>query len=155
MSKSIQQWCCGLLLAAALGSPSLAAERPTFNVTCDPRPNILAHPLYYAHTEYRREYNRPRYYPGWLAYKLAPTSQEAMVWYENKQAGNYDVRNAPPMYKRYYAPKPWEVLQTGPRPNSLQYDNPLRSPEPLNAPAPEAEPIKLGAAATPLAPQRR
>ena len=75
-----------LLLFAAFATTSfqapnsLAAERPTFNKTADPRPDILPHPFYYAHTEYRRAYNRPRYWSGWIADKIAANSQEAMVW---------------------------------------------------------------------------
>lgn len=96
-------------------SNSLAAERPTFNHTGDPRPDILPHPFYYAHTEYRRAYNRPRYWSGWTADKIATNSQEAMVWRENVAAGRYEGKNCPPVYKTYYYPKPWEALQTGPR----------------------------------------
>ncbi len=105
------------LLCAGSLNLAIAAERPTMNKTRDPRPDILAHPLYYAHTEYRREYNRPRMVPGWIAAQIAPTSQEAMVWYENLQAGNYNGKDCPPVYKSYYYPKPWEVLLTGPRPD--------------------------------------
>ncbi len=116
----------GILTACALLPSSIlppsgadAAERPTMNKrTCDPRPDILIHPLYNAHTEYRRQYNRPRFVPGWIAYKIAPTSQEAMVWCENLHAGSYDNHHSPPRFKRYYAPKPWEVLTTGPRPDT-------------------------------------
>lgn len=113
----------GLLLviacAAAGTLPAIgtAAERPTLNHTRDPRPDILPHPFYYAHTEYRRAYNRPRYWSGWIADKISVTSQEAMVWKENVAAGRYDGHDCPPMYKSYYYPKPWEVLLTGPRPD--------------------------------------
>ena len=104
------------LAPASLHAPnSLAAERPTFNNTADPRPDILPHPFYYAHAEYRRAYNRPRYWSGWVADKIAVNSQEAMVWRENVDAGRYNGKNCPPVYKTYYYPKPWEALQTGPR----------------------------------------
>jgi len=107
-----------LLLFVVASTLSQAAERPTLNFhTADPRPDILPHPFYNAHTEYRRAYNRPRFLTGWLAAQIEPTSQEAMVWYENLQDGNYDRKHTPPVYKRYYYPKPWEVLQTGPRPD--------------------------------------
>jgi len=75
----------------------------------------LPHPFYYAHTEYRRAYNRPRYWSGWIADKIAANSQEAMVWRENVDAGRYNGKNCPPVYRTYYYPKPWEALQTGPR----------------------------------------
>jgi hypothetical protein len=74
-----------------------------------------------------------------------------MVWCENVQAGNYDQKHMPPMYKRYFAPKPWEVLNTGPRPD-------FPAAEPVNAkrqrtsgdaeselsPVSESAPIDLG-----------
>ncbi len=114
MKRSLQALCF-LTLLVPCAPASFSSERPTMNVTRDPRPDILAHPFYYAHTEYRRAYNRPRFFAGWVAAQIEPTSQEAMVWYENLQAGRYDERNMPPMCKTYYYPKPWEVLQTGPR----------------------------------------
>ncbi|MEO8270104.1 MAG: hypothetical protein ABI557_10300 [Aureliella sp.] len=100
-------------------SNSLAAERPTFNHTLDPRPDILPHPFTDSHTGYRRAYNRPRFWGGWIADKVSLTSQEAMVWQDSLAAGLYDGKNCPPVYKTYYYPKSWEVLQTGPRPNFL------------------------------------
>lgn len=116
MKRSLQALCF-LVLLVPCAPASFSGERPTMNVTRDPRPDILAHPFYYAHTEYRRAYNRPRFLTGWVAAQIEPTCQEAMVWYENLQAGRYDERNMPPMCKTYYYPKPWEVLQTGPRPD--------------------------------------
>lgn len=140
MKRSLQA-----LFALALllqGAPaSFSAERPTMNVTCDPRPDILAHPFYYAHTEYRRAYNRPRFLSGWLVAQIEPTSQEAMVWYENLQAGRYDKKHMPPVYKTYCYPKPWEALQTGPRPDfskpkttpaKIQADSKAEAIEPLD-----------------------
>lgn len=112
-----------VLLSVACSSAGMqdcvtqAAERPTLNHTRDPRPDILPRPFYYAHTEYRRAYNRPRYVTGWIADKISHTSQEALVWQENVQAGRYAGKHCPPVYKTYYYPKPWEVLQTGPRPD--------------------------------------
>lgn len=41
-----------------------------------------------------------------------------MVWAENYREGNYDEKHMPPTYKRYFAPKPWEVLNTGARPDT-------------------------------------
>ncbi len=113
--------------ATVIQCPSArASERPTLNHTADPRPDILPHPFYYAHTEYRRAYNRPRYTSGWIADKISPTSQEAMVWQENVQAGRYAGKHCPPLYKTYYYPKPWEVLQTGARPDYAKPANQVR-----------------------------
>ena len=120
-----------MLLGLSFVARSGAAERPTLNHTCDPRPDILAHPLYDAHTEYRRAYNRPRNISGWVAYTISRTSQEAMVWEENRLAGSYDGKNCPPRYKRYFAPKPWEILQTGARPDFVSVDSSAREPAPI------------------------
>ncbi len=93
-------------------------ERPNLNHTADPRPNILPNELYNFHVPYRLRYNRPQYHVGKAMYHvISPTSQEAMVWKENVDAGRYDGHHCPPMYKGYYYPKPWEILNTGPRPN--------------------------------------
>ena len=132
----------GLAVVAAVGSMNamMAAERPTLNHhTHDPRPDILPHPLWDAHVEHRRAYNRPTYIGGWLAFKISRTSQEAMVWQENLLAGNYDRKHVPPMYKRFYAPKPWEVLATGPRPDFPEQKD-VPPPAAMNA-AIEAKPL--------------
>lgn len=120
MNKSMQMVMRGGMLCVCVfaASSTMAAERITFKKTCDPRPDILPHPIYDAHTEYRRAHNRPRYLTGWLASKIAPSSQEAMVWHENVCKGRYETHHAPPVYKRYFYPKPWEVLATGARPDT-------------------------------------
>lgn len=120
MSRTI---CRNIVFAASLfilSLPVFAGERPTLNVTCDPRPDILPSHWFNPVNEYRRVYNRPRYLTGKIAHTIAPSSQEAMVWCENYRAGVYSKKNAPPRYKRYFAPKPWEVLQTGARPDFTQ-----------------------------------
>ena len=99
------------------GTLAQAAERPTLLNTCDPRPDILPRPFYDNLTEYRAQYNRPRFIAGWLAYEVSRTSQEAMVWKENYCAGNYDQHHMPPIYKTYNYPKPWEALNVGARPD--------------------------------------
>ncbi|MCA9134187.1 MAG: hypothetical protein KDA45_13560 [Planctomycetales bacterium] len=144
VSSRFSQACLLLLLAASMGQ---AAERPTFNVTRDPRPDILPHPFYYAHTEYRLAYNRPRCISGWIAEKIAPSSQEAMVWRENLAHGRYDEKHLPPMYKRYFGPKPWEVLATGARPDFPKQPSQASSgldfhdtqPQPLPLPSRQSE----------------
>lgn len=136
----------GLLAFSPLCGDALSAERPTFQVTRDPRPDILPYHLYYATSEYRRDYNRPRYYSGWLAHKISRTSQEAMVWQENVQAGNYDQKHTPPMYKRYFAPKPWEVLQTGARPD-FPKPQPATSPRNRTSDTAEVEPSPVSESA--------
>lgn len=107
-----------ICLGFAVNSPlSPAAERPTLVKTCDPRPDILPRPFYENHTEYRAQYNRPRYLPGWIAFEISRTSQEAMAFEENYCVGNYSEKHMPPMCKYYMYPKPWEMMDTGARPN--------------------------------------
>lgn len=119
------------LMAPVFSGNCVGAERPTFNKgTCDPRPDILPSWLLDCTAgEYRRIYNRPRYVNGWLAHVVEPSSQEAMVWCEAKQMGLYQKPHQPAMYKQYYVPKPWEILNTGPRPDyakSNQSNRPLQ-----------------------------
>ncbi len=136
MRISAKLACCLFFALPASAHWMVAAERPTMKVTRDPRPDILAHPLYDSYTEYRRRYNRPRFVSGWVASKIAPSSQEAMVWRENYAAGRYDRKHMPPMFKRYYAPKPWEVLLTGPRADFAEPPQalpPSAAPEPIEA----------------------
>lgn len=133
---------CLCVLGFSISASSLdAGERPTLNKkTCDPRPDILPHPWYESRPEYRRTYNRPRYLSGWIAHRIAPTSQEAMVWCENLRAGAYEVKNSPPRYKRYFGPKPWEVLQTAARPDFARSSpQNASSPASLEDPAPKVE----------------
>lgn len=139
------------LLVLLTSTTCLAGERPTFNKTRDPRPDILPYWADHLPPEYRKSYNRPRFWPGWVASKIAPSSQEAMVWSENVRAGSYTVWNAPPRYTRYFAPKPWEVLQTGARPNTKSEKavpapamNSVMQPQPLPAgEAPMPAPLQL------------
>ncbi|MFK7738296.1 MAG: hypothetical protein AB8B50_19890 [Pirellulaceae bacterium] len=105
-----------LLVCLPIAS-TVGGERPTLNATCDPRPDILPYSWHNSIPEYRRVHNRPRFWSGWVAQQIAPSSQEAMVWCENLRTGAYDTKHAPPRYKRFYGPKPWEVLQTGARPD--------------------------------------
>lgn len=135
-----------LILATAvtvLSDVSIAAERPTFANTGDPRPDILVHPIYDAHVAYRKRYNRPRYWGGLVSATIAPSSLGAMVWKENVRAGNYEEHHMPPMYKRYFAPKPWELVQTGARPGTPNPGTALPIPsEPEIAPVPVPMPLE-------------
>lgn len=81
------------------------------------RPDFLPHAISKSIPEYRQEYNRPRYWPGWIAYKIEPSSQEAMAWQTNYCNGNYKNRSGA-FVPTYYYPKPWESLNTQPRPDN-------------------------------------
>ncbi len=111
-------------------------ERPTFNHTADPRPNILPDWIYNHHEPYRLQYNRPTYHVGKaMYYVISPTSQEALSWKENLDEGRYNGHHCPPVYKGYYYPKPWEVLNTGPRPTFATPQSVNVQPVPNQVPA--------------------
>lgn len=120
-----------LLIAGNAWTGNLLAappERPTLNHTEDPRPNILPDWIFNHHVPYRQRYNRPTYYGGKIAYHISPTSQEAMAWEENLEIGKYDGHHCPPLVKGYFYPKPWESLNTGPRPNTTSHSVLNRTP---------------------------
>lgn len=87
--------------------------------------------------EYRRVYNRPTNIGGKIAYLIAPTSQEAMVWHRDQHEGRYNGKHCPRVDRQYFYPKPWEALRVGPRPDP----NPKELREPLVAPIVEPEPL--------------
>lgn len=148
------------LLSVVMPSSSTWAappERPSFNVTEDPRPNILPNWIFTHRVPYRLQYNRPPYHSGKLiANVLSPSSLEAMAYCENLAVGKYNGKDCPPLVKGYFYPKPWEALNTSARP-SLSNKPTIRASQPpvdLNAldeadkKAPEMkepEPIKLDA----------
>ncbi len=134
MKKNVL-WAMALVASGTLATNLSAAERPTLHKTCDPRPDILVHPIYDAYVPYRKQMNRPRYLTGWMASKIAPTSQEALVWQDNLNAGRYSHHDCPPMYRRYFAPKPWEAMMIGARPDTKA----VTSARPI--PAQPAEPV--------------
>ncbi len=92
--------------------------RRTANVVedFDPRPDILPRPIYDHHTAYRAQYNRPSFVVvGSLTTSREPASKRCRG--KKLLAGNYAQHHMPPVYKTYYYPKPWEVLNTASRPD--------------------------------------
>ena len=79
------------------------------------RQDFFSHHIWNSIPEYRAVYNRPRYMSGYLAYKIEPSSQEAMAWKTNYCNGNY-ANHAGPSVPHYYYPKPWEAIKTAARP---------------------------------------
>ena len=79
------------------------------------RPDFFPHTISRSIPEYRQVYNRPRNLTGWIAYKVEPSSQEAMAWQTNHCNGNYQ-NNAGAYIPMYCYPKPWESLNTRGRP---------------------------------------
>jgi len=120
------QFFWGWVAVACLASSSWAAppERPTFNHNGDPRPNILPNWMFIYPVPYRATHNRPSDFTGRIARVISPTSQEAMAWSENKALGYYDGHHQPPLRKGFFFPKPWEVLNIGPRKNSGEIQPP-------------------------------
>ena len=87
---------------------------PPYN-GANPRPDLLPRGLYNAYVPYRKAYNRPTFLGGYAAHVIEPSSQEAMSWEENRTLHRYRTHEPTPI-KSYCYPKPWEVLETGPRP---------------------------------------
>lgn len=79
------------------------------------RPDLFPHTITRSIPEHRQVYNRPRNLTGWIAYKIEPSSQEAMAWQTNHCNGNYQ-NNAGAYVPMYCYPKPWESLNTRGRP---------------------------------------
>ncbi len=75
------------------------------------RPDLFPHAISRSIPEYRQVYNRPRNLTGWIAYKIEPSSQEAMAWQTNHCNGNYQ-NHAGAYVPMYCYPKPWESLNT-------------------------------------------
>ena len=70
---------------------------------------------------HRRVYNRPTYIGGKIAYWIAPSSQEAMAWHRAEHSGAYEPpKKCLRLEQHYFYPKPWEVLQVGPRRSVLE-----------------------------------
>jgi len=85
------------------------------------RQDIFSHHIWNSIPEYRQVYNRPRYVPGYIAYKIEPSSQEAMAWKTNYCNGNY-ANHRGPSVPLYYYPKPWEALNTRARPDFVRQE---------------------------------
>ena len=68
---------------------------------------------------HRRKFNRPTNWQGWIAYRIAPTSPEAMSWHRAQHAGAYnDPKRRSRIEYHYFYPKPWEAMQIGQRPTA-------------------------------------
>lgn len=86
------------------------------------RADFFPHTISRSIPEYRQVYNRPRNLTGWIAYKIEPSSQEAMAWQTNHCNGNYQ-NNASAYVPVYCYPKPWESINTRGRMNSKTGDS--------------------------------
>ena len=130
----------GIMAGGIMVSPVLADGPHDFlsGTYLDPamqRPDLLPHTITSKIPEHRQVYNRPRYIPGWMAYKFEPTSQEAMAWQTNYCNGNY--RNHAGAYVPVYNyPKPWKAMNTRARPDTKS--NVAMTKAPSNAPGANA-----------------
>ena len=127
--------CLGLVLASGwVGLPLDKVQAQTPHVPHSPqwfsgtyldpaiaRQDILPHAIVSRIPEHRQVYNRPKYYPGKIAHAIEPSSQEAWGWYVNRVNGNYR-KHAGRCVATYYYPKPWEVLNTAPRPDTRRLE---------------------------------
>ena len=108
------------------------------------RPDFFPHAITRSIPEYRQVYNRPRNFTGWIAYKIEPSSQEAMAWQTNHCNGNYQ-NHAGAYIPMYCYPKPWESLNTRGRPASANLPSKtlgVEVPAPVN-PRAISSPAKL------------
>lgn len=79
--------------------------------------------------DYRRVYNRPRYWYGKMAYLIAPSSQEAIAWHRADHTGAYEgIKKHQRLEQHYWYPKPWQALKIGAR----RPLNPKQEIEPTN-----------------------
>ena len=109
-----------LTIGIALFNPEATSAGDLFSGTyLDPamqRKDLFARPIWNSLPEYRQVYNRPRFASGYLAYKIEPSSQEAMAWKTNQLNGNY-ANHRGPSVPHYIYPKPWEALNIKARPD--------------------------------------
>jgi hypothetical protein len=105
------------VLLSGLLAASIQAHEPLFHPIERPvtRPDYLPHPLYQNWVPYRARYNRPRYFPGAFIYHFEPVSQEAYGWHQAVHRGAYK-RHAGFEQRKYFYPKPWEMLPIDARP---------------------------------------
>ncbi|XZE54701.1 hypothetical protein SH139x_000679 [Planctomycetaceae bacterium SH139] len=80
---------------------------------------------------YRARFNRPSYLGGAISHIIAPSSQEAMSWHEHVHMGSYR-NHAGRIEKKYFYPKPWEVLTVGPRTSRAPAGEPMPIADPLS-----------------------
>ncbi|WP_146458807.1 hypothetical protein [Rubripirellula tenax] len=109
-----------LVLVAAMALAAVAAEahHPDFeNQPVRPRVDVIGPIGNRLPSSYRRKYNRPTNFGGWLAYHVAPSSQEAMAWHDATHRDAYKC-DRPRLEMHYFYPKPYEALRIGPRRDS-------------------------------------
>lgn len=121
-----------VLASALLGvsAPTATADWP-FN-PANPRPDIFPRTIVNSLDSYRFRYHRPRYITGKIAAFIEPTSQEAMSWNDNARAGTYGTHR-PTCIPFYSRPKPWELLNVGPRRGQPLYGSPAEDLGPAAA----------------------
>lgn len=103
-----------VLLVAGVVTPA-AAHHP--DRECDPvtpRIDVIGPLGNCLPEEHRRKYNRPTYWGGKIAYKIAPSSQEAMAWHRAEHRGDYDCDRGR-VVSHYFYLKPYEAMRIGSR----------------------------------------
>ena len=108
------RWFTLTLLAVCTFSVSQAHHPDWENQRIWPRINLIPPLGNNLPMSYRRRFNRPTKIGGWIAYKIAPSSQEAMAWHDATHARAYKDHR-PRLEKHFFYPKPWEGLKIGPR----------------------------------------
>lgn len=108
------RWFTVSLLLFGLVTPALAHHPDREHHRIWPRIDVIPPLGVNLPMGYRRQYNRPTYLGGWIAYKIAPSSQEAMAWHDAVHQRAYQDHRGR-LEKHYFYRKPWEGLRIGPR----------------------------------------
>lgn len=108
-------WLACAMSGMIVASPAWAHHPFGENMPVHPRigTNVIP-PLGNHLPSHRERLNRPMYIGGKIAYRISPTSQEAMNWHRSLHQGLY-ANDSRWTENRYFYPKPWEVLTVGPR----------------------------------------
>ena len=127
-----------LIGSIVVSAGSIAAHHPADHepVRVWPRIDVIGPLGNKLPPSYRRSFQRPSYLGGKIAHTIAPSSQEAIAWHRSDHAGLYDNngikglingKHCPPqrVQQYFFYPKPWEVLNTRPRPKT---DPPVDTP---------------------------
>lgn len=145
------RWFTGLILLACFTVPVHAHYPDWKNMRVLPTFDLIGPLGSRLPASHRRKYNRPTYWGGKIAYLIAPSSQEAMVWHDMSHRDAYK-KHRPRIEKHFFYPKPWESLKMGARtPTVADNKNDLYTPPATNVLNPDADPLASPTLAEPLA----
>ena len=115
---SAMRWFTIATLISCLSTTLFAHHPDKENYRVHPRYDLIGPLGTWLPPSYRRQFNRPRNVSGKISYYIAPSSLEAMSWHAATHRNAYKDHK-PRTVMHYFYPKPWQAMQTGPRPNIL------------------------------------